>query len=143
MAVLAAVLLHDTTSGSIARAHPFAGIDFTPEVGRPVLAVPTLDATPVTKDTPPPAQTVPVKPSSAPSATPTPTSPPTRITRPPAKPPKMTLSIPVPAEGAFPVFYPDCETAWFFGAAPIGNDEPGYREQLDRDHDGIACELPR
>ena len=131
VAVFAAVLLNDTTSSSIARAHPFASIQYTPEVGRPILATPTIDATTVTNATPlaqsPVKQTPPAAPP--PSTKPEP--------KPPAKPPKVTLTLTVPG---LPVYFPDCETAWFFGAAPIGKDEPGYRRELDRDRDGVACE---
>jgi len=38
------------------------------------------------------------------------------------------------------VFYPNCATARYLGAAPIRRGEPGYRTQLDADNDGIACE---
>jgi hypothetical protein len=137
VAVFVAVLLNDTTSSSIVRGHPFASVDYTPEVGSPVLATPTVDATTVTKATPQAqVQRPPVKltPSAAPppsTATPEP--------EPPAKPPKVTLSLTLP-ELELPVFFPDCDTAWFFGAAPIEKGEPGYRKELDRDRDGVACE---
>jgi hypothetical protein len=39
------------------------------------------------------------------------------------------------------VYYEDCWDAWEAGAAPIEQDEPGYRPELDRDHNGIACEF--
>lgn len=37
-------------------------------------------------------------------------------------------------------YYPNCKAAWEAGAAPIYKGEPGYREGMDGDHDGIACE---
>lgn len=37
-------------------------------------------------------------------------------------------------------WYPNCDAARAAGAAPIQRGEPGYREALDRDGDGIACE---
>lgn len=37
-------------------------------------------------------------------------------------------------------YYPNCDWARSFGAAPIKEGEPGYRFNLDRDGDGIACE---
>jgi hypothetical protein len=39
-----------------------------------------------------------------------------------------------------PVYYPVCADARAAGAAPIYRGQPGYREALDRDRDGIACE---
>lgn len=133
VAVFAAVLLNDTSSSSIVRAHPFASVDYTPEVGRPILATPTVDATTVTKATPLAQPQQPAK--QTPPSAPPPSS--TADPKPPAKPPKITLSLTVPE---IPVYFPDCETAWFFGAAPIERDEPGYRKELDRDRDGVACE---
>jgi endonuclease YncB( thermonuclease family) len=38
------------------------------------------------------------------------------------------------------VYYENCDAARAAGAAPIYAGEPGYREGLDRDGDGIACE---
>ncbi|HVZ99682.1 MAG TPA: excalibur calcium-binding domain-containing protein [Caulobacterales bacterium] len=38
------------------------------------------------------------------------------------------------------VYYSGCREARAAGAAPIYAGEPGYREGLDGDHDGIACE---
>jgi hypothetical protein len=37
-------------------------------------------------------------------------------------------------------YYPNCKIAWQLGKAPIKRSEAGYREALDGDHDGIACE---
>lgn len=37
-------------------------------------------------------------------------------------------------------YYPDCDAARAAGAAPIYRNTPGYRPELDSDHDGIACE---
>jgi hypothetical protein len=37
-------------------------------------------------------------------------------------------------------YYPNCAAAKIAGAAPIESGEPGYRPELDRDGDGIACE---
>lgn len=41
------------------------------------------------------------------------------------------------------VYYPDCRAAWSAGAAPISEGMPGYRPEMDGDHDGIACEPHR
>ena len=39
-----------------------------------------------------------------------------------------------------PLYYRRCEDARAAGVAPISVGEPGYREALDRDRDGVACE---
>jgi len=38
------------------------------------------------------------------------------------------------------VYYRHCADARAAGAAPIYRGQPGYREELDADSDGIACE---
>lgn len=38
------------------------------------------------------------------------------------------------------VYYARCSDAWAAGAAPIHRGQPGYRPELDRDGDGVACE---
>lgn len=45
---------------------------------------------------------------------------------------------PVPKEGS--AYYPNCKAARAAGAAPLYRGDPGYRSELDRDGDGIACE---
>ena len=42
--------------------------------------------------------------------------------------------------GSSGTYYANCKEARAAGAAPIYQGEPGYRAELDRDHDGIACE---
>ena len=37
-------------------------------------------------------------------------------------------------------YYPNCDAARAAGVAPMRFHEPGYREGLDGDNDGIACE---
>ena len=37
-------------------------------------------------------------------------------------------------------YYRNCAAAWAAGVAPISIGSPGYREELDGDGDGIACE---
>jgi hypothetical protein len=37
-------------------------------------------------------------------------------------------------------YYPGCDAARGAGAAPIHRGQPGYREEMDGDSDGIACE---
>ena len=46
---------------------------------------------------------------------------------------------PPPAPGV-DVFYANCSAARAAGAAPLLRGVPGYREAMDRDKDGIACE---
>jgi hypothetical protein len=82
-----------------------------------------MDATTVTKTTPKPSR----------SATPsTPTSPTPQHTD-----TKFTLTLTVPQ---LPVYFPDCATVKILGFAPLRKGDPGYRDELDRDHNGIACE---
>jgi Excalibur calcium-binding domain len=38
------------------------------------------------------------------------------------------------------VYYRYCDEARAAGAAPLYRGQPGYRSELDRDRDGIACE---
>jgi len=38
------------------------------------------------------------------------------------------------------VYYANCDAARAAGAAPIYRGQPGYREGMDGDSDGIACE---
>lgn len=58
--------------------------------------------------------------------------------------PQLLVSIPEePAPALEPtadVYYKNCKEAKAAGAAPLYAGEPGYRSQLDRDGDGIACE---
>ena len=45
-----------------------------------------------------------------------------------------------PSLPALQVHYRRCDDARAAGAAPIYAGQPGYRPELDRDSDGIACE---
>ena len=61
---------------------------------------------------------------------------------------KMSLaSLPVLALFSQPVLaevnihFSSCKEAWANGYADIYEGEPGYSAKLDRDHDGVACEL--
>ena len=47
---------------------------------------------------------------------------------------------PAPPPPAPNVYFANCSEARAAGAAPMRQGDPGYRSQLDRDHDGIACE---
>lgn len=42
--------------------------------------------------------------------------------------------------GGSGTYFPNCKAARAAGAAPLRRGDPGYREGLDRDQDGIACE---
>ena len=37
-------------------------------------------------------------------------------------------------------YYANCTEAKAAGAAPLYRGDPGYRDKLDRDQDGVACE---
>ena len=39
------------------------------------------------------------------------------------------------------IHFSSCKEAWADGYADIHEREPGYSAKLDRDHDGVACEL--
>lgn len=57
---------------------------------------------------------------------------------------KYKWKIPVVKEQAPPVdrvYYADCDAARRAGAAPLLIGQPGYRDGLDSDGDGVACEL--
>jgi hypothetical protein len=45
-----------------------------------------------------------------------------------------------PASPSVVVFYATCADAKAAGAAPLHAGQPGYRSELDHDHDGVACE---
>ena len=38
------------------------------------------------------------------------------------------------------VYYKNCAAVRAAGKAPLHRGDPGYRPELDRDNDGIACE---
>ncbi|WP_018349112.1 excalibur calcium-binding domain-containing protein [Longispora albida] len=42
--------------------------------------------------------------------------------------------------GSAPVYYANCDAVRAAGKAPLYRGQPGYRDALDRDKDGIACE---
>jgi hypothetical protein len=54
--------------------------------------------------------------------------------------PSTRTTSPAPTTGST-VYYPNCKAACAAGAAPIYQGQPGYRSGLDRDGDGIACEI--
>ncbi|ALG05708.1 excalibur calcium-binding domain-containing protein [Kibdelosporangium phytohabitans] len=134
VAVVVAVMVNDTSGVSSLISKPYSAIEYTPDVGNPVLATPTMDATTVTQTTTTPPAPPPAKP------TPPSNKPPARTPQHRHQPPpqtKWTITIPVPG---FPWYFPDCETAKVFGAAPLRRGHPSYRDDLDNDHDGVACD---
>ena len=54
--------------------------------------------------------------------------------------PSTTTLSPAPTTGSS-VYYKNCAEACADGVAPIYRGQPGYRPGLDRDGDGIACEV--
>jgi hypothetical protein len=133
LAVFGAVLMNDPTPGATITAQTFPTVaNYQPDNGGLVVATPTMDATTVTKSTSVSTPAPPPKPTS-----PSPPAPPPPSVHTPSVPPRLTISLSLPD---VPVYYPNCDFAWAVGAAPIDEDEPGYREDLDGDHDGIACE---
>ncbi|MGI0542317.1 excalibur calcium-binding domain-containing protein [Corynebacterium aquatimens] len=43
--------------------------------------------------------------------------------------------------GSGDTYYPDCEAVWDELGRPIRSGEPGYDTHLDRDNDGVGCEV--
>lgn len=55
-------------------------------------------------------------------------------------PPPAGSAAPEPASD---VYYEGCNAVRAAGAAPLYRGQPGYREEMDGDDDGIACEPHR
>lgn len=139
----------------------------TASVGVGVVAPDALPISPFTSShgvsLPPPATSkpaAPVNPSIVASANPSATG---RTTTPPVAPTSTTPTMPRADEStasttsktattktatststptALPssVYYTNCEAVWKAGAAPLRVGQPGYRIELDIDHNGVACE---
>ncbi len=75
-----------------------------------------------------------VRPSATPT-TPRSAAPAVRSTRTPAVARRTTTT-----KASAPVRYKNCDAARAAHAAPIYRGQPGYRIQLDRNRDGVACE---
>ncbi|MED1784221.1 thermonuclease family protein [Brevibacillus fortis] len=63
--------------------------------------------------------------------------------KPASQPTPVPMPQPKPAPAPQPVqevYYGSCKEAKAAGAAPLYVGDPGYREKLDRDKDGVACE---
>ncbi|HSN37623.1 MAG TPA: DUF1524 domain-containing protein [Arthrobacter sp.] len=54
--------------------------------------------------------------------------------------PAPAAPAPAPAEDPAAAYYANCAAARAAGAAPLRAGQPGYREQMDGDRDGVACE---
>jgi hypothetical protein len=54
-------------------------------------------------------------------------------------PPPSDARAPGPQQSPI-VYYSNCDAARAAGVAPLKRGQPGYRPELDRDGDGIACE---
>lgn len=108
----------------------------------------TLTATKDPAPTPSPTRTAPsarTTPTPIPTQTPprpSPTPPPAPAAPPAAPIPQETTEAreSTPARDSGGTYYKNCTEARRAGAAPIYRGEPGYRSQLDRDNDGVACE---
>ena len=125
---------------------------------------PTVTASPSPSPTPTPSPSP--TPSPAPSPTPSPTPSPIPTTQAPtSQPPLQPLmqeseptsepeatpeeetragggaAAPAPVPEPEITYYPNCKKAKAAGAAPLYRGDPGYREELDRDGDGVACEI--
>jgi hypothetical protein len=118
-------------------------------------AIPATTVTPTS--TAAPTTTVTTKPTTAattvlattvPTTTAAVTEPPQVLpiaAQPDAQPPAAEPEAPLAATTArttatAPVFYENCAAVRAAGAAPLRRGEPGYRDKLDGDRDGVACE---
>ena len=123
---------------------------------------PTVTASPSPTPTPSPSPSPTPSPAPSPTQSPTPAPLPIPTTQaptpePPAPPatqePESTpeeeteagggaaAPAPVPEPKQEITYYDNCTAARAAGAAPLYQGEPGYRPALDRDKDGIACEI--
>lgn len=103
-----------------------------------------LLATCAHSDPPPAPSTPPVVDEPTPDPTPAPASPP-RTTRVPRLAPSARTARPTPSRittlpPAPEPYYANCDAVEAAGAAPLYRGELGYRAELDRDGDGVACE---
>ncbi|MFD8669577.1 excalibur calcium-binding domain-containing protein [Streptomyces microflavus] len=91
-----------------------------------------------------PASTQPEE--SSPTSSPVSEAPPPPLESEPPEPDVPTESAqPTEEESSEPpagVYYENCDAARAAGAAPLLRGDPGYRDELDREGDGIACEPP-
>jgi hypothetical protein len=131
--------------------------DAKPVAATSVVTLPrTLSVTPPTTLLSPTSSTVTVPPAiTSTTVQQTTVAPETFAPAPPVAPTKTRLPDPRPFVAPAPApevaaptyeaprasaYYANCTAARAAGAAPMRRGEPGYRLDLDRDHDGIACE---
>ena len=149
--------IHTATAGVLAGALLLTGCSSSTSEQKTVPAKDSASKTP----SPKPSKTKRPKRTPSPSPTPSPfcssvgdhSTPSPRATTP--RPTRVATQAPVqepaavaPAQKAptqeapaqSSVYYKNCAEARAAGAAPIHRGEPGYRAELDRDDDGIACE---
>lgn len=69
-----------------------------------------------------------------------PPPPPIQAATPAPVPAAPAASEPAPAGDPAAAYYANCAAARAAGAAPLRAGQPGYREKMDGDRDGIACE---
>jgi cytoskeletal protein RodZ len=93
----------------------------------------TTTAVPTTTTAAPTTTTRPAPPTTSAPVTAAP-----RVTSPPATAAPVTAAPATTANSG--VYYANCTDARAAGAAPLTRGQPGYRDGLDRDHDGVACE---
>ena len=67
-------------------------------------------------------------------------APPVSVSPANATPPPTAAATPAAPVSPSGVYFQNCSAARAAGAAPLSRGEPGYREAMDRDNDGIACE---
>ena len=127
-----------------------------------VTASPSPTPTPSPSPTPSPAPSPTLSPTPTPSPIPTTQAPtsqpplqplmqesePTQEPEPESTPEEETQAgggaaapAPVPEPKQETTYYDNCTAVRAAGAAPLYRGEPGYRPGLDRDRDGIACEI--
>lgn len=131
------------------------GSSSSPTLGSPATSSTPTDASTKVTGSPTPTTSQPVTPAS----TPTPT---TRETKKSASgngsgdkkteehpvviPPKIgststPTSTPTKQQSSGDIYYKNCTAVWNAVGHPLHIGDPGYRDKLDRDSDGIACEL--
>ncbi|MER8092039.1 excalibur calcium-binding domain-containing protein [Streptomyces goshikiensis] len=76
----------------------------------------------------------------APAASPTPARTAVPVSTPVPPKPKQPQTPPPANDEPEPVFFKNCDAAKAAGKAPVRRGQPGYRDALDRDKDGIACD---
>ena len=127
----------------------------------PAALASTPTATPAPRPTTPTPTPTPTPPKPAPSAppattaAPAPPAPPAAnettgdggamdepvgFAEPPAAPAPEPEPEPVGSGGGGGTYFANCTAAKEAGAAPLYVGDPGYRPELDRDRDGVACE---